>query len=406
VALYAYQALSKDGKKLKGQVDAPSKQAVNDQLVRQNLYPVHIELAKEESVGFDWRRIFERPVSAKEKILFTKQLAVLLSSGVPLLQAMELLSEQFDARMKRIMVSLKDMIKEGNSLAQGLAMYPSVFENIFVQLVRAGEASGKLEFILVRLTEYLERRLEQRKRIVAALRQPLIQLGLIVLIAIFLVTYVVPRIAATFAKAGGELPLPTRILMGISAFMQHYFVLVAILFVAIVLLFSYWRKTVGGRMTLDALKLRIPLVGYFSRMNAIVQFSSTLGMLLEGGVRLSESLDIVCAVVDNQVLAHTLIEAKEKIVKEGKIAQYLKQTKIFPTIAIYLIKTGEETGQLDTMLITVAKNYEADLQELTDTLSAQIDPLILLFMASVVGFIVISIALPLANMTNLAMKGL
>jgi len=157
---------------------------------------------------------------------------------------------------------------------------------------------------------------------------------------------------------------------------------------------------------IDRIKLKIPIVGYFARMSAIVQFCSTLGMLLESGVNLAESLDIVCSIVDNKILSDTLREARDKIVKEGKISKYLKQTKIFPPMAIYLIRTGEESGQLDKMLITVAQNYESDLQDLTTTLSAQLDPLLLLLMAAVVGFIVLSIMLPIVNMTQLAMKGL
>jgi len=405
VALYAYQALSRAGKKVRGQFDAPSEQAVKEQLVRQGLYPINIELSKQEGAGFSWRQLFEAQVTPKEKILFTKQLSVLLKSGIPLLQALELLIEQFSGRMKRIVVTLKDNIKEGGSLAQGMSEYPRVFENIYVQLVRAGEATGRLEVILDRLTDYLERRLSLRKRIKGALRQPMIQLVVIFLVAIFLVTFVVPKIAGTFGGKG-KLPLPTQILMIIADFIKSYYLFIIIGVVAFVIAFKYWQGTKRGKRIIDEIKLRIPLIGYFARMNAIVQFCSTLGMLLESGVNLAEALDIVCNIVDNEVLAGALREARDKIVKEGKIAQYLKQTKMFPPMAIYLIKTGEESGQLDHMLLTVAQNYEEDLRELADNLSAQLEPIMLLFMATVVGFIVLSIALPLVEMTGLATKGM
>lgn len=403
MALYAYQALNRDGKKVRGQLDAPSEYAVKEQLVHQGLYPVRIELSKEEKAGFSWRQLFEHPVTPKEKILFTKQLAVLLKSSVPLLQALELLIDQFDGRMKRVIVSLKDTIKEGGSLAQGMSNYPRIFESIYVQLVKAGEATGHLEVILERLTEYLERQLSLRKRIKAAMRWPLIQLVFILLVSIFLVTFVVPRIAKTFGKA--VLPLPTRILMGISNFLKSYYLLIFISLLILYILFKYWKSTPSGKRIWDTIILHIPLIGYFAKMNAIVQFCSTLGMLLESGVNLAEALDIVCNIVDNEILASTLRAARDKIVKEGKIAQYLKQTKIFPPIAIYLIKTGEESGQLDKMLITVAQNYEADLRELTDTLSSLLDPIMLILMAGIVGFIVLSILLPLTQMTSLSMKG-
>lgn len=406
MALYSYQALSKDGKRSRGQLDGPSLQAIKEQLMRQGLYPIKVELATEAKKGFDFSFLFERPITPKDKIFFTKQLAILLKSGVPLLQALELLSDQFEGSMRRIVIDLKDGIQQGNSLAQCMSNYPRVFENLYVQLVRAGEASGKLEFILDKLTDFLERSSETRKRVKAALRGPLIQLGIILLVTIVLLVFVVPTISKTFSKQGGELPLPTQILLNISNFIKGYYLLIIIVCLAIYFGYRYWAHTSGGKKTIDGIKLRLPLVGHFTRMNAIVQFSSTLGMLLEGGVNLADSLDIVCSVVDNEILSGTLREARDKIIKEGKIAQYLKQTKIFPPMAIYLIRTGEESGKLDYMLQVVANNYSADLLELTATLSAQIEPIMLLLMAVVVGFIVLSIALPIFKMTEIATQGM
>lgn len=404
MALYSYQALSKDGKRMKGQLDAASVQAVKEQLTRQGFYPVRVELEQKEKKGFSFGQLFERPITPKDKILFTKQLAVLLKSGVPLLQSLELLSDQFEGRMQRIVIELKDGIKQGTSLAQCMSNYPRVFENIYVQLVRAGEASGKLEVILDRLTEYFERRLETSKKVKAALRGPLIQLGMILIVTIVLLIVVVPQVSAIFTKQGGELPLPTRILLALSGFFTNYYILIGIVAVALVVGYQYWRHTPGGKKVIDGIKLRLPLVGHFARMNAIVQFSSTLGMLLEGGVNLADALDIVCSIVDNEILSGTLREARDKIIKEGKIAQYLKQTKIFPPMAIYLIRTGEESGKLDYMLQVVASNYSGDLAELTATLSAQLEPLMLLVMAVVVGFIVMAIAMPIMQMTTVASK--
>lgn len=407
MALYTYHALAKDGKRLTGQLDAPTEQTVKEQLVKQGLYPIRIELAHQEGARRSWREILvEQPITPKDVIFFTKQLAVLLRSGIPLVQALELLSEQFEGRMRRIIISLKDGIKEGGSLAQGMSMYPKVFENLYVQLVRAGEASGKLESILDRLTNYLERRLEIRKRVSAALRGPLIQLIVVALITVFLLTNVVPKISTLFTKLKGNLPAPTVILIALSKFVKSYYILIALVLVGLFIAYTAWARTPSGRLTLDTIKLKLPIIGYFARTSAVVQFSSTLGMLLEGGVNLAESLNIVCSIVDNQVLANTLREAREKIVKEGKITQFLKQTKTFPPMAIYLIKTGEESGQLDQMLIVVAKNYEAELNEFTDKLSAQLDPIMLFVMVGVVGFIIFAIALPIMNLTQLTMQNM
>ena len=392
MAMFFYQAFSKDGKKVSGYIDAPSREAVKQQLARQGIFPVKItQTTQEAQVGW-YSRIFRRSVSTKEKILFTKQLSVLLKSGVPLLQALELLVEYFEGRLKSIIISLKDDIKEGSSLADAMKKFPKVFGNIYIQLVRAGEASGNLELILDRLTQYEERRAEIKKRVRGALAYPLMQLALAVVVVAFLVTKVVPSMAENIS---GKLPWTTQFLLDISDFIRGYYLFILIGLGLIIFLFQYWKSTPSGARTLDKIKLRLPIVSFFSKMGAVVQFSRTLGMLIESGVRLSEALDIVVNIIDNRVLADTLSEARDKIIKQGKIAQYLKQTEMFPPIAIYLIKTGEESGQLGQMLLTVAENYEAELTDRADALSAALGPITLIFMAVIVGFILLSVITPM-----------
>lgn len=398
MALYFYQAFSRDGKKVSGTLDAPTELAVRDAIQKMGLYPIKIESAR-EGVGGTWLQrvgqFFARSVSLKDKILFTKQLAVLLKSGVPLLQALELLIEQFEGRLRSILIDIKDGIKEGQSLADGLKKYPKTFDNIYIQLVRAGEATGKLEVILDRLTSYLERQEEVRRKVRSALQYPLIQLAIIGLVVVALLTFVVPQLAQTFESQGRELPFTTRILMGTSNFITSYWWLLIILTIVAFIAFRYWASTSSGAYTLDRLKLRLPIIKFFSRMGAVAQFSRTLGMLVESGVNLSQSLDIVVNVIDNKVLAASLEQAKDKIIKQGRIAEFLKQTGIFPPIAIYLIKTGEESGKLDYMLLTVAENYEKELADYAESLSTLLEPVMLVVMGIIVGFIVLSVMQPI-----------
>lgn len=402
MALYRYQAFSKDGKKTKGTLDAPSQESVREQLARMGLFPIVIEETSKETVAFYARflKFFKGRISTKQKILFTKQLAVLLKSGVPLLQALELLIEQFE-NWRSILIPLKDGIKEGQSLADGLSKFPRIFDSTYVQLVRAGEATGRLEIILDRLTDYLERRESIVKRVKSAMTYPLIQLGVIVLVVIVLLTVVLPNLAQTFMAQGAELPWTTQTLMALSNALTSYWYIIIGFLIAVIFIIRYWRSTPQGGRVIDNIKLKIPIVGYFSRMGAIVQFSRTLGMLLESGVNLAESLDIVVKIINNRILANALNEARDKIIKEGRIAEYLKQTNIFPPIAIYLINTGEQSGQLDTMLLTVAKNYEDEVAEYADTLSTLLEPIMLLIMAVVVGFIVLSVVQPIINQVQL-----
>ena len=399
MALYAYKALTKTGKQVSGQLDAPSSVAVRVDLASKNMYPISIELYKDVTT---FRRffgnLFQSKVAFKDLIFFTKQLGVMLRSGVPLLQALELLTEQFAGKLHSILVAVKDGIKEGSSLADGLENYPETFSTIYIQLVRAGEASGRLEQILERLIDYLERREALRKKISGAMFQPLFQLAFILLIVIGLMVTIVPNLVKVVGKMAGGLPTSTVILMAISDFLINHYIVLGEGFIAFGLLFAYWASTKNGQYSLDYLKLHTPLIGYFSQMSAVVQFCSTLGMLLENGVNLAPALDIVCNIIENKILLNSLETAKEKIIKQGKISSFLKETKIFPPLAIYLINTGEQNGKLDQMLLLVAKNYDEDLSELTDKLTSSLGPIMTITMGIIVGFIMMAIMGPMLNM--------
>ncbi len=402
MALFSYQAISKAGKKVSGTLDAPSQGSARELLQKQGFFPIEV-IPAHKAVGAEgfWQSFVDGSVSLQLKIAFTKQLAVLLRSGIPLLQALELLADQFEGRMHRIIVTIKDGLKEGQSLADGLKQYPRIFENIYVQLVRSGEASGKLEVILDRLTQYLERREELNQKVSSALRGPLLNLGMIFLITIGLVGFVVPKLASVFESQGASLPASTKLLMSLSDLLINHYLILIVSISLLIVSFFYWKSTASGSLMVDRIKLKIPIVSTFARVGAIVQFCRTLGMLLEGGVNLPEALDIVVSIVDNQVLKQTLKEAREKIIKQGQMAQYLKQTGIFPPMATYLINTGEQTGRLDAMLLVVGENYEKELNDYSDSLSALISPFMSILMAVVVGFIVLSIMQPMSNLTQM-----
>lgn len=400
MALYVYKALTREGKHISGQIDAASSEAVRAEIVSKNMYPVDIQLYKNASFQFSLRNIFQQSVPFKDLIFFTKQLAVLLKSGVPLLQALELLVDQFKGKLHSILISLKDGIKEGRSLADGLENYPKVFSKIYIQLVRAGEASGQLEVILVRLTEYLERREDLRKKVSGALSYPIFQLVLVCAMVIGLMTKVVPGLVDVLEGMSTKIPSQTKFLMALSDFMVNHYMVMYGSILAVVFSFTAWRSTKKGRYLWDALMLKIPVVKFFAKTNAVVQFCSTLGMLLESGVSLAPALDIVANIIENKVLLEAIEQAKEKIVKQGKITSFLKETNVFPPMAIYLIKTGEQSGELPLMLLTVSKNYEDELSELTESLTSKIEPVMLVVMGSIVGFVMWAIMGPLLSSYN------
>lgn len=400
--LYHYESFSKRGGKVTGTIDAPSPQAAKDMLKGQGLMPTTIvEASLLQGGGGFLSQLFAKKIELKTVLLFTKQLAVLLRSSVPLLQAFELMIEQFEGPFQRVLISIKDGLKSGEPLAKELGRYPKVFSNVYIQLVRAGEASGKLDVILLRLTEYLERSEETKKRIKKAMSYPIMMLSFALLVVIGMMVGLVPKIKDIFSKMKSELPGPTKILIVMSDFFVGNFALIIIVLVGGISGFLYWKSTASGKYKLDEIFLRLPLTAYFSRLRAVVQFSSTLGMLLESGVNLSEALDIVCNIVDNKVLVKKLGEARDKIIKEGKISQYLRETGIFPNIASYMINTGEQSGKLSEMLLSVGNDYEKELNEVTDGITAKISPIMTMLLGGIVTFIILAIFLPIMNMSNM-----
>lgn len=408
MALYNYQAFKRDGSRVRGTMDAASVQEVRAKLARLGLFPANIVRAREEQGVSLFQTIasyFQPKITTEDTIFFTKQLGVLLKAGVPLLQAMELLIEQTEKNLQRVVIDLKDTIKEGKSLADGLELYPKVFNITYIQLVRAGEASGRLEVILDRLVTYLERSEEMRKKVSGALRMPLIQLGVIVVVVAVLLIVVFPQITQAFASQGFELPFITRMFIGASQLLTKYYLLIVLVFAGIAGLFYWWKSTERGARAWDALVLKVPFMGYFIRMRAVVQFSSTLGMLVESGVHLPEALEIVCKIIDNRILVDALREARDKIIKQGNISLYLRNTGLFPPVALYLIRTGEESGQLGQMLLTVAQTFDREVSERADRLSDSLGPIMIVVMGGLVGLVVLAIGKPIMQLSDLAGGG-
>ena len=399
--LYKYQALTKDGKKVTGTFDAPGLTTVREMLGQKGMYPVSIELVRTESgLKNFFATFFKKRVDTKGLVFFTKQLSVLLKAGIPILHALELLVDQTEGQLQRIVIELKDLVKEGTSLADGLARYPKIFSTTYIQLVRAGEASGKLETVLERLTASIERGDQLSRKIRGAMVMPLIQLSIACAVVVAMILVVVPKISESFSSMKLTLPLPTRILINLSYFLVNYYLFIIIGLVIIIGSFIWWKSTPAGSLLWDKFILKVPIIGYFARMNAVVQFSRTLGMLLEAGVNLSQALQIVTSIVKSRVLTDKLSQARDNIIKQGKIAQYLKDTNMFPAVAIYLMKTGEESGTLDQMLLQIAQFYDTEVSEYADGLVEKLSPAMTVIMGAVVGFIVMAIASPMMKMNE------
>jgi len=399
--LYRYIALDKSGKKVSATLDANSKQHLKDILKAQGMTLAFCQTTSKEDVSFFADLFLNTSVPPNAVFLFSRQLSVLLNAKLPLLKSIDLLTEQFDGAFKRILIKIKDEIKEGSSFASALERHPNVFHTFYVQLIKAGELSGKLELVMERLTAYLARSLESSDKISGALGYPLFLLFLTVCVMVGALKYVVPSFAEMFKQFGGELPGPTQMLVDLSVLFNEYWQVAAIGIPIIGMLFVWWKNTKSGSFYFDSFLLKIPIISGFSKTKAVMQFSKTLGILLESNASLPESLSIVSSIIENQVLVQTLQTARENIIKEGKIAKYLAETKIFPPIAIYMIQTGEESGDLAKMLTTVGNDYEKEFNNKIDSLIGLIDPAMMALLSIIVVWIMMALILPALSIGDL-----
>jgi len=404
MAFFWYKAFSKDGEEKTGIIESVNTQKVRETLVERGLYIVTITIQENENTrrnGF-FSSLFEPIVNLKDKIFFTKQLALLLKSGIPLAEAINLMIDQSPKYMRPMLTKMRDELREGKSFATILSAYPKSFSSLYIQLIKAGEASGQMEKVLLRLAAFSDEQDKFNKAVGGALQGPLIQLGLIFLVSGFLLTLIVPKIADVFSSMGDKkLPTITRIVLALSDALLHNYVAIGVIVGAIILVYNLWSHSKSGKITLDKVKLTIPLIKYFTKTEAVVQFSQTLGLLLEAGVNIAEALDIVVQVVENQLLVIALRQAKENIIKQGRVTEYLQKTRLFSAVDIHLIGTGEQTGALDVMLNQVGSYNQDDLQQFAQGLTALLNPLSMVILALIVGTIIFAIMAPLMNMSSM-----
>ncbi len=403
--VYSYVGLSPDGKNVTGVIDADNPRAARLKLRRSGVFPTSLAESREaESTPRASRslsRLFER-VGAQELAVMTRQLSTLVSAGLPLVDCLSALIDQVDSeRLKRMLTQTRERVNEGTSLADALAEHPRVYSDLYVNMVRAGEASGALDVVLLRLADYTESTARLRSKLRSALTYPAVMLIIGATILFFLLSYVVPKITRIFTESKQVLPLPTRILMALSGMLSTWWPLVVVLLAVVALAFRYYVRTEAGRQRYDRWVLRVPVFGKLMQKIAVARFSRTLSTLLQSGIGLLPSLDIVKNIVDNRVL-YDATEAARDAIREGQsIAPPLKKSGIFPPLMIHMIAVGEKSGRLEEMLFKTAETYEGEVDSTIATLTTLLEPVMIVFMGGMVTFIVLSILLPIFQMSQL-----
>ncbi len=399
--VFQYRALETTGKVREGILDADTAREARTKLRDQKVHVV--DLRVKEDIGGkrrDWLPSFLKRRHSEEVSGITRQLATMLKSGIPLAQSLGALIDQAEhPDVEGVLRDVREKVTQGASLADALAFHPAYFNDLYVNMVKAGEAAGNLDGVLKRLGDFIQRQNRIRARVRAALAYPMVMVIVGTIVVIGLMTFVVPRIlqVVTAAKKAHVLPLPTQILIGVSDFVKGSWYLVALGAILVWFLYRGALRSATFRYRRDRFLLRLPIFGDLLKKSAVSRFAVTLSTLLKSGVPALQALTIVQNVVNNQVLSRVIGEIHDRILEGADIATPMKRSGVFPPVVGYMISIGEQSGQLEEMLERVAESYDEELEVTTTKLTSIIEPVLIVAMAVVVGFIVIAVLLPIMD---------
>jgi general secretion pathway protein F len=401
---YSYRASTAEGKIVEGTMEASDDGTVSLKLQEMGLIPVRIGSAAHRTVlsrqiEWPWKR---KKVRRKDVLIFTQELHTLVHAGFPLDRSLAVLRQLAESKeMAEVLQGVLKEVKGGKSFSEALGKYPDVFPRVYVNMIRAGEAGGALEEILGRLATYLVTSDDLRSYIIGALIYPVLLSTVAVASIIILTVFVVPRFASIFQDMGVSLPLPMAILKGVSDFLTRFWWLVLAMIIIVGIYFKRFRQSSEGRLKYDRWLLRIPLVGVVLRKMEVARFSRSLGTLLHGGVPLLQAMTIVREVLGNQSIAEAVEPIRNGIKKGEGIAQPMKQSGVFPPLAMHLIEVGEESGKLDSMLNQVADVYDVEVRNSIKNLIAFFEPALILLMGIVIGTMVVSMLLAIFSINDI-----
>jgi general secretion pathway protein F len=402
--VYEYQAIAKSGKSTKGVIDADSLVNARRKLREQDMYPTELteQFAKETkggpsgTFGGGGSRI-----KLKDITLMTRQLAVLLQAGMPLVEGLSALLDQTpNARLTKIIYDVRDKVNSGMRLADALNAHVKVFGDLYIGLVKAGEASGSLEQVLNRMAETLDRQTKLKQSVVSALAYPVVMAFVGVSVITFLMMVIVPKITAMFTRQKRDLPWITEALVATCDFMGAYWYAIVITFFALISLWRLWVARPEGRRSWDKLKLRTPFVGRLYLQVICANFARTLGTMLESGLTMMNALDVVRSVVQNRVIEEALDDVKAGVRRGMDLAIPLKQSGVFPPMLIHMTELGQRSGTMEAMLLKVAETYENEVEVTVDALVSILEPIMILVMGLFVGVLVMAILLPIFDMSR------
>jgi type IV pilus assembly protein PilC len=394
MATFTYTARAFNGDLRTATIDASSRDDVIAQLRKQRLSVVKIDQDASKKIG-------KGSIKTRDVVIFTRQFSTMINSGLPLVQALTILAEQTDNKsLAEVTKKVVFDVESGNTVADALSKHPRAFTNLYVNMVAAGEAGGILDTILMRLATFLEKNDALVRKVKGAMIYPTVIMSVAGIAVVVLLIFVIPVFAGMFASGGMALPLPTRIVIGASGFLKAYWWVIGAVGISGGYLGKKYYATNNGKLVIDRLMLRVPVLGDVLRKSAVSRFTRTLGTLISSGVSILEGLEITAKTAGNRVIQDAIMQSRSSIAGGDTIAQPLQKSKVFPPMVISMIAVGEQTGGLDEMLSKIADFYDEEVDAAVSNLLSLLEPIMIVFLGVVVGGMVVAMYLPIFDMVN------
>ncbi len=405
---FSYEALDKGGKQVKGVIEAGSEEVIYEKLRDMGYYPIDVRANKKKSAAqsdisaLPGLRIFFHRIKAKQVMTFTRQLATLIDAGLPIMRSLNILHEQVESVIFKDKISeMARDIESGSSLSESMAKHPKVFDKLYVNMVRAGELGGVLEQVLNRIAQFLEKREALKGKVKSAMMYPAVVITLATFILAFILIMIIPKFEKIFEDLGAELPMITQVLVNLSFLLVHRIWIPILVIVLLVVFFVQMNKYPTTKYVMDRTKLKMPVFGDLFRKIAITRFAATLSTLINAGVPILQSLDIVRDSSGNEVITRAMVKVYQSVKDGETIHEPLSECDVFPPLVVHMVAVGEETGAIDHMLTKVAEAYEREVDDTVAALTSILEPVLIVFLGALVGVIVVALYMPLFTIPKL-----
>ena len=397
--IYLWEGKNKKKETQKGEMDAPNEEAVRSNLHRLRITPVKIK--KKPKDLFENIAFLQPNVKEKDVIIFARQFSTMIDAGLPIIQCLNILfSQQENKTFQRMLKEIKESVESGTTLAESLIKYPKIFDNLFVNMIAAGEAGGILDTILKRLAGYMEKAARLKKQVKGAMIYPAITLAVAAIVVAVLLVFVIPVFEKMFQDFGGQLPAPTQLVVNLSNFVKSKIFYIIGALIIFIFAFKKYYSTEKGQVVVDRVSLKLPVFGILLRKVAVAKFTRTMGTMLSSGVAILEALDIVAKTAGNKIIEMAINNVRAGITEGRTMAEPLAESGVFPAMVCQMIAVGESTGALDAMLEKIADFYDEEVDQAVENLTSMIEPFMLVFLGVVVGGMVIAMYLPIFTMAQ------